>query len=76
MRVAAERAEAAKRLAKQRKEDTRRMILLGRCIASRWEDPRTPPEKVRAALNVYLTADDARRLWGLDPLTDEAKAEK
>ena len=48
----------------QRKEDTRRKILLGSYLLKKMED-QTEREKILAEINEYLTEERDRKLFGL-----------
>ncbi|WP_180054158.1 mobilization protein, partial [Acinetobacter sp. YH12236] len=48
----------------QRKEDTRRKILLGSYLLKKMENEQNK-EKILAELNEYLTEDRDRKLFGL-----------
>ena len=56
--------EKAKQKAQERKDDTRRKILLGSFLMKQMEDE-TQKQKILAEINEYLTEDRDRKLFGL-----------
>lgn len=56
--------EKAKQKAQERKDDTRRKILLGSFLMKQMEDE-AQKQKILAGLNQYLTEDRDRKLFGL-----------
>ena len=56
--------EKAKQKAQERKDDTRRKILLGSYLLKKMENEANK-EKILADLNEYLTEDRDRKLFGL-----------
>ena len=56
--------EKAKQKAQERKDDTRRKILLGSFLMKQMEDE-TQKQKILAGINEYLTEDRDRKLFGL-----------
>ena len=61
---AIEARERTKQKEQQRKEDTRRKILLGSYLIKKMENEQDK-EKILAELNEYLTEDRDRKLFGL-----------
>ena len=55
--------ENAKQKAQERKDDTRRKILLGSFLMKQMEDE-AQKQKILAGLNQYLTEDRDRKLFG------------
>ena len=55
--------EKAKQKAQERKDDTRRKILLGSFLMKQMEDE-AQKQKILAGLNQYLTEDRDRKLFG------------
>ena len=56
--------EKARQKAQDRKDDTRRKILLGSYLLNKMEDE-AEKEKILAGINEYLTADRDRKLFDL-----------
>ncbi|RKG29705.1 mobilization protein [Acinetobacter rongchengensis] len=56
--------EKAKQKVQERKNDTRRKILLGSYLLKKMEDE-AEKQKILAGLNEYLTEDRDRKLFGL-----------
>lgn len=56
--------EKAKQKAQERKDDTRRKILLGSYLLKKMEDE-AEKQKILAEINEYLTEDRDRKLFGL-----------
>ncbi|MDM1759262.1 mobilization protein [Acinetobacter sp. 256-1] len=56
--------EKARQKAQDRKDDTRRKILLGSFLMKQMEDE-AQKQKILAELNEYLTEDRDRKLFGL-----------
>ncbi len=56
--------EKAKKKEQERKDDTRRKILLGSFLIKQMEDE-AQKQKILADLNEYLTEDRDRKLFGL-----------
>ena len=56
--------EKARQKAQDRKDDTRRKILLGSFLVKQMEDE-AQKQKILAELNEYLTEDRDRKLFGL-----------
>ena len=54
----------------ERKEDTRRKILTGAMIENRIEKGQIEQERVTGWLDLYLTRDDDRALFGLSLMSD------
>ena len=61
---AVEAREKAKQKEQDRKNDTRRKILLGSYLLNKMEDE-AEKEKILAGINEYLTADRDRKLFDL-----------
>ena len=57
----------------QRKEDTRRKILLGALVQKMMRESRWKPEKIMADLDKFLTRDSDRKLFGFSTLTESKK---
>lgn len=56
---------------KQRKDDTRKKILIGAMVLDKMSKSEQSNSKVIGQLNEYLTADRDRKLFGLSPLKKE-----
>ena len=61
--------EKKKATDQQRKEDTRRKILLGSYLLKKMENE-SNKEKILGELNEYLTEDRDRLLFGLQPISN------
>lgn len=57
--------ERTKQKAQDRKDDTRRKILLGSYLLKKMNDNEANKEKILAELNEYLTENRDRQLFGL-----------
>lgn len=57
--------ERAKQKEQDRKDDTRRKILLGSYLIKKMESNEANKEKILAGLNEYLTEDRDRKLFNL-----------
>jgi phosphopantothenate synthetase len=64
--VALENRQKAKNLKRERKEDTRRKILVGAVVLSKVEDGSLDKKLLNGWLEAALTRDDDRALFGLD----------
>ena len=62
---AIEARERAKQKEQDRKDDTRRKILLGSYLIKKMESNEANKQKILADLNEYLTEDRDRKLFGL-----------
>lgn len=62
---AIEARERTKQKEQERKDDTRRKILLGSYLIKKMNDNEANKEKILAELNEYLTEDRDRQLFGL-----------
>lgn len=62
---AIEARERAKQKEQDRKDDTRRKILLGSYLIKKMESNEANKEKILAGLNEYLTEDRDRKLFNL-----------
>ena len=62
---AIEAREKAKQKEQERKDDTRRKILLGSYLIKKMNDNEANKEKILAELNEYLTEDRDRMLFNL-----------
>ncbi|MFW2058159.1 mobilization protein [Acinetobacter haemolyticus] len=62
---AIEAREKSKQKEQERKDDTRRKILLGSYLIKKMNDNEANKEKILADLNEYLTEDRDRQLFGL-----------
>ena len=62
---AIEARERAKQKEQDRKDDTRRKILLGSYLVKKMESNEANKQKILADLNEYLTEDRDRKLFGL-----------
>ena len=62
---AIEARERAKQKEQDRKDDTRRKILLGSYLIKKMESNEANKEKILADLNEYLTEDRDRKLFNL-----------
>ena len=62
---AIEAREKSKQKEQERKDDTRRKILLGSYLIKKMNDNEANKEKILAELNEYLTEDRDRQLFGL-----------
>lgn len=65
-----QRAISAKR---ERKNDTRRKILIGATVLARIDRRELDPMELRAWLTVHLTRDDDRALFDLPPRSKTAE---
>ena len=52
---------------RKRKDDTRRKILVGAIVLAKVEQGEFPDIQLRAWLEVCLTRDDDRQLFGIEP---------
>lgn len=67
------KAESRKRAVereKQRKDDTRKKILIGACMLKITEDNQENHDKLMLQLDRFLTSDRDRELFGLAPKPD------
>lgn len=74
-----QRVEARKRLLqgqRERRDDTRRKILVGALILAQVERGDYPRERLRKALNDFLTRPGDRALFSLDAPADHAARPK
>ena len=62
---AIEARESTKKKEQERKDDTRRKILLGSYLIKKMQANEANKEKILADLNEYLTEDRDRKLFGL-----------
>jgi len=62
---AIEARERTKQKEQERKEDTRRKILLGSYLLKKMKDNEANKEKILAELNEYLTEERDRKLFNL-----------
>ena len=62
---AIEAREKSKQKEQERKDNTRRKILLGSYLIKKMNDNEANKEKILAELNEYLTEDRDRQLFGL-----------
>ena len=69
---AIEARERAKQKEQDRKDDTRRKILLGSYLIKKMESNEANKQKILADLNEYLTEDRDRKLFGLS--TEQAES--
>lgn len=65
---AIEARERSKQKEQERKDDTRRKILLGSYLVKKMQANEANKEKILADLNDYLTEDRDRKLFDLPPL--------
>jgi hypothetical protein len=56
--------------------DTRRKILLGACTADIMKNDEAAKNRFMAKLDVFLTRDDDRALFGFEPLEKETETPK
>ncbi|MDC5471207.1 mobilization protein [Acinetobacter baumannii] len=62
---AIEAREKSKQKEQERKDDTRRKILLGSYLIKKMQENEANKEKILADLNEYLTEERDRKLFGL-----------
>ncbi|ENW78794.1 hypothetical protein F908_03013 [Acinetobacter sp. NIPH 284] len=67
---AIEARERTKKKEQERKDDTRRKILLGSYLIKKMNANEANKEKILAELNEYLTEDRDRQLFNLSPIND------
>ena len=67
---AIEARERTKKKEQERKDDTRRKILLGSYLIKKMSDNEANKEKILAELNEYLTEDRDRQLFNLPPINE------
>ena len=67
---AIEARERTKKKEQERKDDTRRKILLGSYLIKKMNDNEANKEKILAELNEYLTEDRDRQLFNLPPINE------
>ncbi len=60
--------EKARENSKKRKEETRRKILVGSMVLAQVEKGEWPEDRLRKAMDEFLTRDQDRALFGLDPV--------
>ena len=65
---AIEAREKSKQKEQERKDDTRRKILLGSYLIKKMQDNPVNKDKILAELNDYLTEDRDRQLFGLSKI--------
>ena len=65
---AIEAREKSKQKEQQRKDDTRRKILLGSYLIKKMQDNKATADKILAELKEYLTEDRDRKLFNLPPV--------
>ena len=65
---AIEARETSKQKEQERKDDTRRKILLGSYLIKKMQDNPVNKDKILAELNDYLTEDRDRQLFGLSKI--------
>lgn len=65
---AIEARERSKQKEQERKDDTRRKILLGSYLIKKMQDNPVNKDKILAELNDYLTEDRDRQLFGLSKI--------
>lgn len=66
----AKRRENAKIQNRKRKDETRRKVLVGAAILQRVELDQWPKERLLNLMEGFLTRDQDRELFGLDPKAD------
>lgn len=64
-------AEKAKQRQQQRKDDTRRKVLLGAYVQTKMEESAHYKAELLAGLEKYLTRSNDRALFGFEPLPEE-----
>ena len=67
---AIEARERSKQKEQERKDDTRRKILLGSYLIKKMQSNEANKEKILAELNEYLTEDRDRQLFDLPPINE------
>ena len=67
---AIEAREKSKQKEQERKDDTRRKILLGSYLIKKMQSNEANKEKILAELNEYLTEDRDRQLFDLPPINE------
>lgn len=65
---AIEAKEKSKQKEQERKDDTRRKILLGSYLIKKMQENEANKEKILSELDLYLTEDRDRKLFNLEPL--------
>lgn len=68
-------AEKAKQRQQQRKDDTRRKVLLGAYVQVKMEESANYKAELLAGLESYLTRPNDRALFGFEPLPEKTDAE-
>lgn len=61
------RQEKARENSKKRKDDTRRKVLVGSMVLAQVEKGEWPEDRLRKAMEEFLTRDQDRALFGLPP---------
>lgn len=71
---AIEAREKSKQKEQERKDDTRRKILLGSYLIKKMQANEANKEKILTDLNEYLTEDRDRKLFDLTPLNEKTNS--